>query len=110
MYAPTCFVSLDGEPLPLAGYWSDPQLIVQFDQPLTPGVLASANWAMDFDGVAYTCDAAAVAGSYVECDMSPSGGGGPVDKCSYAATPPDVTALDTGKPAAPFDGLTVVGV
>lgn len=85
-------------------------LTVTFSAPLTPGPLADVNWTVLYHGDQYQASGATASSNRVNALMTPllPAPGGP--SVSYAASPPDVTRLSDGLPAAPFAShpLTVI--
>lgn len=91
-------------PVPVLAQWfafPGPELLVTFNRPLAPGPLAAANWSAVIPPNAYNATSASAAGSVVTAPMAPIGAGAGLQRCTYAAAPPDV--LDAGgTPAAAF--------
>jgi len=97
-------------PVPLAAVdfagIPNPSVVVTWDQPLAPGLLAPSNWSARLAGVAYSgvaCSAAGVETTTFLLAGHPDPG---KDEVSYSPPPFDVVSAK-GIAAAAFAGFTV---
>ena len=95
-----------GAPVPLVAEVFGNQLAVLFDRELLDTSLVPSNWTMTQSGQAYYCDANEISINQVLADMIPLSTSPGPNRCSYAASPPDVLALN-GTPAAPFTDFPI---
>jgi len=82
------------------------QLAVLFDRGLLNTSPAPANWTMSFHGESYTCESLQVYVNQIIAEMRPLGIDPGPARCAYAASPPDVLALNS-VPAAPFTDFPI---
>ena len=93
-------------PVPILALWSDPQLLVQFDQPLFDWPLEPGNWVARISNQRYVTTEAHVLGNTVVCLMDSDESDPGPNVVSYLAFPPDVQSL-ARVPAAPFTDFPI---